>query len=86
MSEKNESRTQAIRGYVDGKIQWLWGLPENQRRAELAKLRRGIGHAPGELPELWGGLLQGMPASFYGTNGSSHEEWAVYLAESYCTG
>ena len=49
MSEKNESRTQAIRGYVDGKIQWLWGLPENQRRAELAKLRRGIGHAPGEL-------------------------------------
>ena len=53
MSEKNESRTQAIRGYVDGKIQWLWGLPENQRRAELAKLRRGIGHAPGELPDLW---------------------------------
>lgn len=80
MSEKNESRTQAIRGYVDGKIQWLWGLPENQRRAELAKLRRGIGHAPGELPDLWGGLLQGMPASFYGTNGPSHEEWAVYLA------
>ena len=80
MSEKKESRTQAIRGYVDGKIQWLWSLPENQRRAELAKLRRGIGHAPGELPELWGGLLQGMPASFYGTNGPSHEEWAVYLA------
>ena len=80
MSEKNESRTQAIRGYVDGKIQWLWGLPENQRRAELAKLRRGIGHAPGDLPDLWGGLLQGMPASFYGTNGPSHEEWAVYLA------
>ena len=80
MSEKNESRTQAIRGYVDGKIQWLWGLPENQRRAELAKLRRGIGRAPGDLPELWGGLLQGMPASFYGTNGPSHEEWAVYLA------
>ena len=80
MSEKNESRTQAIRGYVDGKIQWFWGLPENQRRAELAKLRRGIGHAPGELPDLWGGLLQGMPASFYGTNGPSHEEWAVYLA------
>ena len=40
----------------------------------------GIGHAPGELPDLWGGLLQGMPASFYGTNGPSHEEWAVYLA------
>ena len=32
------------------------------------------------LPDLWGGLLQGMPASFYGTNGPSHEEWAVYLA------
>lgn len=42
MSEKNESRTQAIRGYVDGKIQWLWGLPENQRRAELAQLPANI--------------------------------------------
>lgn len=41
MSEKNESRTQAIRGYVDGKIQWLWGLPENQRRAELVKAAPG---------------------------------------------
>ena len=80
MSEKNESRTQAIKGYVNGKISWLWNLPENQRRAELAKLRRGIGHAPGELPELWGSLLQGMPESFYGTNGPSHEERAVYLA------
>ena len=80
MNRQKDSITQAIRGYVDGKIQWLWALPENQRRAELAKLRRGIGHAPGELPDLWGGLLQGMPASFYGTNGPSHEEWAVYLA------
>ena len=42
MSEKNESRTQAIRGYVDGKIQWLWDLPENQRRAELAQLPANI--------------------------------------------
>lgn len=35
---------------------------------------------PGSFQDLWGSLLQGMPASFYGTNGPSHEEWAVYLA------
>ena len=82
MNEKNESRTQAIKDYVDGKIKGLWALPENQRRAELAKLRRGIGHVPGELPDLWGSFLQGMPEDFYSKYGSdpSHEEWAVYLA------
>lgn len=35
---------------------------------------------PGSFQTCGGGLLQGMPASFYGTNGPSHEEWAVYLA------
>ena len=52
----------------------------NQRRAELAKLRRGIGHAPGELPELWGTFLQGMPEDFQSSSGPSAAEWAVYLA------
>lgn len=71
---------QEVRAYVNQQLKKLWKLPPNQRRAELAKLRRGIGHQPGELPELWGAFLQEMPESFEGRNGPSHAEWAVYLA------
>ena len=66
--------------YTAQRLHWLWALPDNQRRAELAKLRRGVGHAPGDLPELWGSLLRGMPEDFQGRSGPSHAEWAVYLA------
>lgn len=45
-------KTQQIREYVSRQLDRIWKLPEHQRRAELAKLRRGIGHPPGELPEL----------------------------------
>ena len=67
--------------YTAQRLHWLWALPDNQRRAELAKLRRGVGHKPGDLPELWGSFLRGMPEGFQGgKNGPSHAEWAVYLA------
>ena len=74
--------TQEVRAYVNRQLQKLRALPEPQRRAELAKLRRGIGHRPGELPELWGAFLQDMPESFRCKEGKdpSHAEWAVYLA------
>ncbi len=73
-------KTQDIKLYAAQQLHRIQALPDNQRRAELAKLRRGIGHAPGELPELWGMFLQGMPESFQGRGGPSHAEWAVYLA------
>ena len=66
--------------YTAQRLHWLWALPDNQRRAELAKLRRGVGRKPGDLPELWGSFLLGMPESFQGRSGPSHAEWAVYLA------
>ena len=66
--------------YTEQRLHWLWALRDNQRRAELAKLRRGVGHAPGDLPELWGSFLRGMPEDFQGRSGPSHAEWAVYLA------
>ena len=66
--------------YAAQRLHRLQALPDNQRRAELAKLRRGIGHAPGELPELWGTFLQGMPEDFQSSSGPSAAEWAVYLA------
>lgn len=51
------------------------------QRAALANLRRGIGHTPGELPQLWGEFLQEMPEEMYGRYGQpSRAEWAVYTA------
>ena len=50
-------KTQDVKLYAAQQLHRLQALPDNQRRAELAKLRRGIGHAPGELPELWGSFL-----------------------------
>lgn len=73
-------KTQDVRIYTAQRLHWLWALPDNQRRAELAKLRRGVGHTPGDLPELWGSFLLGMPEDFQGRSGPSHAEWAVYLA------
>ena len=50
-------------------------------KARLARLRRGAGKAPGEIPELWGEFLNGIPEDMYGRYGEpSRAEWAVYLA------
>lgn len=46
----------------------------------LAELRRGIGKAPGEIPQLWGYYLESMPEEFYGDTEPSRAEWAVYAA------
>ena len=73
-------KTQDVKLYAAQQLHRLQSLPDNQRRAELAKLRRGIGHAPGELPELWGSFLLEMPESFQGRSAPSAAEWAVYLA------
>ena len=73
-------KTQDVKMYTAQRLRRLQALPDNQRRAELAKLRRGIGHAPGALPELWGSFLLGMPESFQSPGGPSAAEWAVYLA------
>ena len=73
-------KTQDVKLYAAQQLHRLQALPDNQRRAELAKLRRGIGHAPGELPELWGSFWLEMPESFQGRSAPSAAEWAVYLA------
>ena len=70
-----------IAGLVERRIRQIQGLPEHPRRAALANLRRGIGRAPGELPELWGSFLQEMPPEFFSRNGNpTAAEWAIYLA------
>ena len=50
-------------------------------KAALANLRRGIGLTPGELPEIWGEIFNGMPAEMYSRSGKpTAAEWAVYIA------
>ena len=46
----------------------------------LANMRRGVGKAPGELPELWGLIFDRMPEELLGNQGHSDAEWAVYSA------
>ena len=88
-------KTQDVKLYAVQQLHRLQALPDNQRRAELAKLRRGIGHAPGELPELWGSFLLGMPESFQGRSAPSaakdggipldYPQLAADLYELQCT-
>ena len=48
-------------------------------RARLSRLRRGAGKVPGEIPELWGDFLNGMPESMISKTGNPSEaEWAIY--------
>lgn len=80
MTEK-EIRITDFRKFMWQKLERLRTLPENQCRAELAELRHGIGHAPGELPAIWGAFLTDLPEEFYRNDGNaSPGEWAVYTA------
>ena len=70
-----------ITAFMKRKLERLKTLPENQCRAELAELRHGIGHAPGEIPAIWGAFLTDLPEEFYRNDGNaSPGEWAVYTA------
>ncbi len=75
------SQAQQIEQYVARRLRWLRDLPEHPRKAALAHLRRGVGRIPGDLPELWGMFLDGMPEELKSQNGKpTSAEWAIYLA------
>ena len=81
MSEKTSSR-EIIGKYVYGQIVLL---TENMKysggKAMLANLRRGAGKTPGELPEVWGMFLNGIPDEMLSRSGEpTKEEWAIYSA------
>lgn len=70
-----------IKTTVMHKLKWLSTLPENTCRAQLAELRRGVGHAPGDIPALWGMIFSDLPEEYYSKNGEpTAAEWAIYLA------
>jgi len=54
---------------------------ESASRATMAKLRRGIGKAPGSMPEIWDTTLDGLPETLTGKgSGPTRGEWAVHTA------
>lgn len=72
------SKWSEIGQYVTKKIQCI---QETEDYAALAKLRRGMGHQPGEVPELYGILLENMPEVFWNNQGEvTEEEWSCYVA------
>ena len=68
--------------YVKWKIDRIGSYyDDSHAKASLAGLRRGIGKAPGSLPELWNELFDGMPEMLVGKGVSpSYGEQAVYTA------
>lgn len=71
-----------VKKYVAERIVLLQKMGNtNGGKAMLASLRRGIGKAPGEIPELWGMLFEGFPEEGMSSGkGPTREEWAVYTA------
>jgi len=69
-------------GFIKRKIETLTHSGnESMARAALARLRRGVGKAPGSLPELWPVTLEGMPPALVGRGTApSRAEWAAYTA------
>jgi CRISPR system Cascade subunit CasB len=68
--------------FVKRKINWLVeSSNESTVKATLAKLRRGIGKAPGSQPELWDATLNGLPEALLSkTEKPTRGEWAVHTA------
>ena len=75
------SKRKEIGEYMVKKINyWKENAEPSTVNAELARLRKGVGHMPGDLPELYGILLKTMPHSFWSSNGNITEaEWSCYI-------
>lgn len=71
-----------IKDFVWGRIERLTNLGDSpEGKAALAKLRRGVGKAPGAIPGLWRLTLEGLPSECYSKDGKpTRGEWAAYTA------
>lgn len=76
---KQSVSAKQVEYFVQKKVMFLLSQAGSNKKL-LAELRRGIGKAPGEVPQLWGYYLESMPEEFYGTTEPSRAEWAVYVA------
>lgn len=75
-------RKAMVKRYTRGRLaQWREERDSRHTRADLARLRRGIGKRPGDLPEIWGLLFQDFPEELMSGNGEpTRAEWAVSTA------
>ena len=79
-----EQTIQQIRNYMAHRLSWLLTQAEHPQKAILSNLRRGVGHIPGDQPELWGVFLQDFPPELESQNGiPTQAEWAIYLALTF---
>ena len=76
------SKRKGVEIYTESRIRRILNSSEpGAQKASFANLRRGVGKAPGELPQLWGEFLLDMPEKLFGRDGQpSREEWAIYTA------
>jgi CRISPR system Cascade subunit CasB len=78
MSKTDEAKE--VERIVFKKIGWL-SVPGSQQRAALAKLRRGIGKEPGEIPEVWDITLAELPESLTSWDGVvTQAEQAIHVS------
>ena len=76
------SKKDSVSSFVSRKLKQITcGTNPGMIAATLAKMRRGLGKAPGDVPELWGVFLDGLPEEMQSRSGEpTREEWAVYIA------
>ncbi|NLB53940.1 MAG: type I-E CRISPR-associated protein Cse2/CasB [Syntrophomonadaceae bacterium] len=80
MGENQGNPAYQIKWLTQKKVQQLL-MDSPWSKAMLAKLRRGIGKQPGELPELFEILFMDMPEELYGKGDEpSYAEWALYTS------
>lgn len=80
MGKKQGNQAYQIKRLTQQKVERL-SAEGPWSRAMLAKLRRGIGKQPGELPELFEILFMDMPEELYGIGDEpSYAEWAIYTS------
>lgn len=76
-----KSKNQQVYECTRSKLEYLESMQETSiGKGMLANLRRGVGKNLGEVPELWGLVLNRFPKNLLGTKGLSNAEWAVYTA------
>ncbi len=78
------SKAKAVYGFVDWKLNTL-NRDDAWSKAMLAKLRRGAGKAPFEVPEIWEVTMADLPDSLVSKHGdirsnASPADWAVHVA------
>ena len=75
------SRKEELNKFVASKIYSLKAQADTgPGKSALAALRKGVGKKPGEIPQIFGTVMEGMPEVFLSKDGNpTKEEWACYI-------